>query len=151
MSGSDWVGMQGIALPLELAGKPLMATVDAGINLRAEAAGERGIHMSRLYLALDELTQGELTPQRIGRTLQAFLDSQPEHSDRAKLAIGGELLLSRPALLLAAARLEGLPAAHRGEPEEHADAGADRRCALLLYLPEFGGAQPSVGAATVSV
>ncbi|CAI1579628.1 MULTISPECIES: GTP cyclohydrolase FolE2 [Serratia] len=97
--GLDWVGMQGIALPLELAGKPLMAKVDAGINLRAEAAGERGIHMSRLYLALDELTQGELTPQRIGRTLQAFLDSQPEHSDRAKLAIGGELLLSRPALL----------------------------------------------------
>ncbi|HGE8475513.1 TPA: GTP cyclohydrolase, FolE2/MptA family, partial [Serratia marcescens] len=73
--GLDWVGMQGIALPLELAGKPLMAKVDAGINLRAEAAGERGIHMSRLYLALDELTQGELTPQRLGRTLQAFLDS----------------------------------------------------------------------------
>ncbi len=97
--GLDWVGMQGIALPLELAGKPLMAKVDAGINLRAEAAGERGIHMSRLYLALDELTQGELTPQRIGRTLQAFLASQPEHSDRASLSIGGELLLSRPALL----------------------------------------------------
>ena len=97
--GLDWVGMQGIALPLELAGKPLMAKVDAGINLRAEAAGERGIHMSRLYLALDELTQGELTPQRIGRTLQAFLASQPEHSDRASLSISGELLLSRPALL----------------------------------------------------
>ncbi len=64
-----------------------------------EAAGERGIHMSRLYLALDELTQGELTAQRIGRTLQAFLDSQPEHSDRASLSISGELLLSRPALL----------------------------------------------------
>ena len=96
--GLDWVGMQGIALPLELVGKPLMAKVDAGINLRAEAAGER-VFMSRLYLALDELTQGELTPQRIGRTLQAFLDSQPEHSDRGKLAIGGELLLSRPALL----------------------------------------------------
>ena len=39
--GLDWVGMQGIALPLELAGKPLMAKVDAGINLRAEAAGRR--------------------------------------------------------------------------------------------------------------
>lgn len=37
--GLDWVGMQGIALPLELAGKPLMAKVDAGINLRAEATG----------------------------------------------------------------------------------------------------------------
>ncbi|QPS88235.1 GTP cyclohydrolase I FolE2 [Serratia plymuthica] len=97
--GLDWVGMQEIALPLELAGKPLMAKVNAGINLRAGRQGVRGIHMSRLYLGLDELTQGELTPQRIGRTLDAFLASQPEHSDHASLSIRGELLVSRPALL----------------------------------------------------
>ncbi|MGO4741992.1 GTP cyclohydrolase FolE2 [Serratia quinivorans] len=97
--GLDWVGMEGIALPLELAGKPLMARVNAGINLRASSQGARGIHMSRLYLALDELTQGELTPQRIAESLRAFLASQPENSDRASLNIGGELLLSRPALL----------------------------------------------------
>ncbi|CAI0718963.1 MULTISPECIES: GTP cyclohydrolase FolE2 [Serratia] len=97
--GLDWVGMQGIALPLELAGKPLQAKVDAGINLRPSAAGARGIHMSRLYLALDELTQGELTPRRIENTLRAFLASQPEHSDSASLRIGGELLLSRSAML----------------------------------------------------
>ncbi|KYQ96102.1 GTP cyclohydrolase FolE2 [Serratia plymuthica] len=97
--GLDWVGMQEIALPLELAGKPLMAKVNAGINLCAGRQGVRGIHMSRLYLALDELTQGELTPQRIGRTLDAFLASQPEHSDHASLSIRGELLVSRPALL----------------------------------------------------
>ncbi len=59
--GLDWVGMQGIALPLELAGKPLMAKVDAGINLRAEAAGERGIHMSRLYLALEPSSRAATT------------------------------------------------------------------------------------------
>ncbi|MGB8667723.1 MAG: GTP cyclohydrolase FolE2, partial [Serratia inhibens] len=40
-----------------------------------------------------------LTPQRIGRTLDAFLASQPEHSDHASLSIRGELLVSRPALL----------------------------------------------------
>ncbi|WP_265553465.1 GTP cyclohydrolase FolE2 [Serratia grimesii] len=97
--GLDWVGMQGIALPLELAGKPLMARVNVGINLRANQQGSRGIHMSRLYLALDELTQGELTPQRIADQLRAFLASQPENSDRANLSISGELLLSRPALL----------------------------------------------------
>lgn len=99
--GLDWVGMQGIALPLELAGKPLMAKVNAGINLRASRHGARGIHMSRLYLTLDELTQGELTPQRIADSLRAFLASQPEHSDSASLSISGELMLSRPALLSA--------------------------------------------------
>lgn len=97
--GLDWVGMQEIALPLELAGKPLMTKVNVGINLLANRQGSRGIHMSRLYLALDELTQGELTPQCIGQTLKAILASQPEHSDRVSLSISGELLLSRPALL----------------------------------------------------
>ena len=97
--GLDWVGMQEIALPLELAGKPLMTKVNVGINLLAARQGSRGIHMSRLYLALDELTQGELTPHCIVQTLNAILASQPEHSDRASLSISGELLLSRPALL----------------------------------------------------
>lgn len=95
----DWVGMQGIALPLELAGRPLMARVSAGINLCASNNGKRGIHMSRLYLALDALTQGELTPQRLAATLSEFIHSQPEHSDRAQLTITGELLLSRAALI----------------------------------------------------
>ncbi|MCS3408572.1 GTP cyclohydrolase FolE2 [Serratia sp. AKBS12] len=99
--GLDWVGMQGIALPLELAGRPLAAQIDASINLRGSQDGARGIHMSRLYAALDGLTQGELTPQRIATTLREFLHSQPAHSDRARLSINGELLLSRPALVSA--------------------------------------------------
>ena len=43
----DWVGMQGIALPLRLHGERLNALADAGVSLDAAAA--RGIHMSRLY------------------------------------------------------------------------------------------------------
>lgn len=109
--GLDWVGMQGIALPLELAGKPLMAKVDAGINLRAEAAGERGIHMSRLYLALDELTQGELTPQRIGLTLQAFGFAAGTQRSR-QLVDRRRAVAVTPGAAVAAARLESLSAAH---------------------------------------
>ncbi|HEJ9093798.1 TPA: GTP cyclohydrolase FolE2 [Serratia odorifera] len=97
----DWVGMQGIALPLELAGRPLAAQINASINLRGSQDGARGIHMSRLYAALDGLTQGELTPRRIITTLNDFLHSQPAHSDRAQLTISGDLLLSRPALVSA--------------------------------------------------
>ncbi|WP_177318486.1 GTP cyclohydrolase, FolE2/MptA family, partial [Pseudomonas sp. R62] len=46
----DWVGMRGIALPVVLEGQCLSARVDAGVSLDDGEA--RGIHMSRLYLAL---------------------------------------------------------------------------------------------------
>ena len=51
----DFVGMQQIALPVQLAGTPLACRVDAGVSL--DEASARGIHMSRLYLALQDLEQ----------------------------------------------------------------------------------------------
>ncbi len=54
----DWVGMQGIALPVQIGGQRVAAEADAGVSLDDPQA--RGIHMSRLYLALAELEQGEL-------------------------------------------------------------------------------------------
>lgn len=95
----DWVGMQDIALPLEVAGRPFNAEVSVGVSVCANRDGARGIHMSRLYLTLDALTQGELTPRRIINTLAACLQSQTADSERVRLEIGGELLLSRAALL----------------------------------------------------
>ena len=46
----DWVGMEGIALPIRLNDRGLQAAakVDVGVNLRDPE--RRGIHMSRLYL-----------------------------------------------------------------------------------------------------
>ncbi len=52
----DWVGMQGIALPVQIGGQRVAAEADAGVSLDDPQA--RGIHMSRLYLALAELEQG---------------------------------------------------------------------------------------------
>ena len=46
----DWVGMQGIVLPVQVAGQTVAAEADAGVSLDDPQA--RGIHMSRLYLAL---------------------------------------------------------------------------------------------------
>jgi len=51
----DWVGMCGIALPILIDGQRLSASADAGVSLDDGTA--RGIHMSRLYLALEMLEQ----------------------------------------------------------------------------------------------
>lgn len=93
----EWVGMCGIALPILFDGQRLSATADAGVSLDDGEA--RGIHMSRLYLALELLEQENLTPHLIRRVLEHFLDSHQGLSTRAYLKIDIDLLLKRPALI----------------------------------------------------
>ena len=93
----DWVGMQGIALPVQIGGQRVAAEADAGVSLDDPQA--RGIHMSRLYLALAELEQGELDLSRLRAVLQRFLDSHAGLSRRAYLRLRLAPLLRRPALV----------------------------------------------------
>ncbi|MGY8872201.1 MAG: GTP cyclohydrolase FolE2 [Pseudomonadales bacterium] len=91
------VGMQGIALPIRLAGQQLNVYVDAGVSLDSPEA--RGIHMSRLYLALETLEHQELTVPLLDEVLGRFLDSHCGLSKTANLSIKGDVLFKRPALL----------------------------------------------------
>jgi GTP cyclohydrolase I len=93
----DWVGMCGIALPVLFDGQRLVATADAGVSLDDGEA--RGIHMSRLYLALEQLERETLSPPVLQRVLQRFLDSHPGLSSSSSLKIHIDLLLKRPALI----------------------------------------------------
>ncbi|MBB1518531.1 GTP cyclohydrolase FolE2 [Aquipseudomonas guryensis] len=93
----DFVGMQQIALPILLDGKPMDCRVDAGVSLDDVSA--RGIHMSRLYLALEALEHQPLSLSAVQRVLHQFLDSHEGLSQRAYLNLRGELLLKRPALV----------------------------------------------------
>jgi GTP cyclohydrolase I len=93
----DWVGMRGIALPVFIEGQRLAAKADAGVSLDDGEA--RGIHMSRLYLALERLEQQNLTPALLHQVLQHFLDSHEGLATNAYLNIHTDLLLRRPALV----------------------------------------------------
>ncbi|MDH4870838.1 GTP cyclohydrolase FolE2 [Pseudomonas sp. BN515] len=93
----DWVGMCGIAQPVVLAGQRIVTQVDAGVSL--DDASARGIHMSRLYLALEELEREELSGTLLRRVLKRFLDSHQGLSASASLNVRGEALLQRPALV----------------------------------------------------
>lgn len=98
----DWVGMDGIALPVRLhagGGEALRvaAMVDVAVDLAD--AGARGIHMSRLYAGLqDTLASEPVTPGGLRRVLQGFIDSQRGASTRARVAIRYDHLLQRRAL-----------------------------------------------------
>jgi GTP cyclohydrolase I len=93
----EWVGMRGIALPVFIEGQRLAARADTGVSLDDGEA--RGIHMSRLYLALERLQQHDLTPALLHQVLQDFLYSHEDLSANAYLNIHTDLLLKRPALI----------------------------------------------------
>ena len=93
----EWVGMCGIALPVLINAQRHTATADAGVSL--DDGEVRGIHMSRLYLALEVLESQELNPLLLKIILQRFLDSHDDLSICAYLRIHTQLLLKRPALV----------------------------------------------------
>ncbi|NBF09606.1 GTP cyclohydrolase FolE2 [Pseudomonas sp. Fl4BN1] len=93
----EWVGMCGIALPVVIDSQRVAAKADAGVSLDDGEA--RGIHMSRLYLALELLEQENLTPALLRQVLRRFLDSHQGLAHSAYLRIHLDLLLKRPALV----------------------------------------------------
>ena len=93
----NWVGMCGIALPVFINGKKNTATADAGVSLDDGEA--RGIHMSRLYLALEVLDSQPLNPPLLKEILQQFLDSHDDLSICAYLRLHTQVMLKRPALV----------------------------------------------------
>lgn len=99
----DWVGMQGIDLPITLAEhgyrRELHARADAQVDLPWPDV--KGIHMSRLYGLVEGLAQGHpLSPAVLRQLLQDMLDSHRDcGSRRARLRLLFELLVRRQALV----------------------------------------------------
>ncbi len=98
--GLNWVGMSGIDLPLQL-NESQAASLPAKIDLHVDLYDprHRGIHMSRLYLALqDTLTQAPLNRASLEQLLSRALESHTDTSRQAALRIRFDLPLLRPAL-----------------------------------------------------
>jgi GTP cyclohydrolase I len=98
----DWVGMEGIDLPVRVAdGQGGIATAPAKVGVQVDLAdpAARGIHMSRLYIALEQALAGQaLTPSGLRSLLHALVASHAGLSTRVRLRIGYAQLLKRRAL-----------------------------------------------------
>ncbi len=95
----EWVGMEKIAIPVQLPGNRLVAAeADVFVNLAKKEA--KGIHMSRLYLALhEELENKPLTKNQVSDLLTHFVESQQGLADSSLLVLRWDELLKRKALL----------------------------------------------------
>ncbi|MCC4261674.1 GTP cyclohydrolase FolE2 [Pseudomonas aestusnigri] len=99
----DWVGMQGIDLPITLIETGQRQTVHARADLQVDLPRPevKGIHMSRLYTLLDRLGQDRaLAPTVLQALLQAMVESHADCGSRnARLVLQFSLLCRRPALV----------------------------------------------------
>jgi GTP cyclohydrolase I len=99
----DWVGMSNIEIPIMVASKGetermVSAHVDAFVNLKEPEA--KGIHMSRLYLLLDELSSSDiLNYKSLVTLLKGFISSHQELSDNAKVQFRFDYHLRRKSLI----------------------------------------------------
>ena len=99
----DWVGMSNIEMPLVVGAanepeRPVSAHVDAFVNLTDPKA--KGIHMSRLYLLLEDLSNNDvLSIQSLGKLLHDFIDSHDGLADQAYVKFSFDYHLRRKSLI----------------------------------------------------
>ena len=98
----DWVGMADIQVPVQFDagdGDVQRASARVGAFVNLKQPDKRGIHMSRLYLQVEQaLSTQKLSADVLHALLRGFLDSHKDLSDRACLSIRFEQLVRRPAL-----------------------------------------------------
>jgi len=99
----DRVGMSNIELPLMVQtdncpAQQVSASVEVFVNLGDPQA--KGIHMSRLYLQLDELsTESELTLATLTKLLNGFIESHVDLSSEAFVKVEFDYNLRRKSLI----------------------------------------------------
>ena len=102
-SALQWVGMQGIDLPVRLQEPDVPGLVHAKADVQVDLPHPevKGIHMSRLYRLLDQLAEDEpLSPALLHRALAGMIHSQRDGgSTSARVRLEFDLLVRRPALV----------------------------------------------------
>lgn len=98
----DWVGMNDIEMPVRIeddAGNLIQSTALVTAYVNMTDPGVRGIHMSRLYLHLDQsFSERPLNPCTLRQLLRSFLQSHEGLSDRALIRVDFDYVTRRPAL-----------------------------------------------------
>ncbi len=99
-TGLEWVGMDAIELPIRIYASEADVRVPARVSAQVDlvAGASRGIHMSRLYLALDRAVAEPLSPAMLRALLGEFLASHAGLSTRARARFAFDHFVRRPAL-----------------------------------------------------
>lgn len=98
----NWVGMENIDIPIQVVESNHLHTLHAKACAFVDLPDPsvKGIHMSRLYLVVDQLgEQGPLSRELLSQALDQMIESHSDCSTQnARLRLRFELLIKRPAL-----------------------------------------------------
>lgn len=98
----DWVGMDDVQMPIRFDGgdgKIRHASARVGVFVNLVRPDRRGIHMSRLYLLVDQyLSTNTVDTSGLKSLLSNVLESHTGLSDRARIRIRFDLLVRRTAM-----------------------------------------------------
>ena len=120
----NWVGMSGIELPILIQQGLNSENSNHSIRLSSQTQAyvslddpmSKGIHMSRLYLLLDQMgTQENLTPARVKAILEAFIQSHNGLSNQAFVEFKFDYYERRNSLLSDNTGWKHYPTTIRGE------------------------------------
>lgn len=109
----QWVGMEDIAIPLLVLTKEgvqqqVMAKTSLYVSLDKQDA--KGIHMSRLHLALNNKLAGKVIElDKLNALVQEMIQSQEGISGSARLTLEFDLVLDKPALLSGESAFQSYP------------------------------------------
>lgn len=98
----QWVGMEKVCVPITLSQSDgshchIIAKANVFVSLNSEES--KGIHMSRMHLAINQLANQNFDQQSINALLDNLIASQNGISHQAKLEFEFDLMLKKPALL----------------------------------------------------
>lgn len=113
----DWVGMSEITMPLRVLDGKVEHQVQSNVNLYIDLADShaKGIHMSRLYVELNELCSNlSLTPVTLREFLQTLQSSHADTSEHSFAEFRFNALLRRRALVSDNYGWNSYPVAVRG-------------------------------------
>ncbi len=114
----EWVGMAGIHQPLAIKDGQAIRQVQSKVQIYVNLgdAHAKGIHMSRLYLILDEHSETRpLTTAGLKLLLRSMLESHRDLSSRAFVQFDFDYYLRRPALVSDNSGWNSYPVSIRGE------------------------------------
>jgi len=97
-----WVGMEKIAVPISFrlsSDNHQTIAAKANVFVSLEKVDAKGIHMSRLHKAINQLADLECNKENIEHLLNLIVDSQQGIGHQSKIELMFELMLNKPALL----------------------------------------------------
>lgn len=130
----NWVGMSGIELPIQVKSsdqQPLVLSSQVQAYVSLDDPLSKGIHMSRLYLLLDQIgTNQPLTPARIEQLLKEFISSHNGLSQNAFVEFRFDYYERRQSLKSDNSGWKHYPMTMRGELH-----GEKLDCELSIHVP----------------